>query len=136
MTHDIGHAAPILRVADAKASLAYYTSSLGFSVNWEEAGMASVSRDRCTLFLCEYEQSQPRMWVWLGCRDVDALHEELQTRYARVRHPPTNFPWAKEMQVEDLDGNVLRLGSDPSTDEPYGAFLDAAGVEWPMGDSR
>jgi hypothetical protein len=34
------------------------------------------------------------------------------------------------MQVEDLDGNVLRLGSDPKKGTPYGAFLDASGVLW------
>jgi hypothetical protein len=27
--------------------------------------------------------------------------------------PPTNFPWALEMQVKDPDGNVLRIGSEP-----------------------
>ena len=27
--------------------------------------------------------------------------------------PPTTFPWALEMQIEDPDGNVLRIGSDP-----------------------
>ena len=36
------------------------------------------------------------------------------------------------MQVEDLDGNVLRIGSDPKEGVPYGEFLDAAGVRWPM----
>jgi hypothetical protein len=29
--------------------------------------------------------------------------------------PPTNFPWALEMHVEDPDGNVLRLGSEPKS---------------------
>jgi hypothetical protein len=33
--------------------------------------------------------------------------------------PPTNFPWALEMQVEDPDGNVLRIGSEPKTDRPF-----------------
>lgn len=30
-----------------------------------------------------------------------------------VRMPPTNYPWALEMHLEDPDGNVLRLGSEP-----------------------
>ena len=34
------------------------------------------------------------------------------------------------MQVEDLDGNVLRIGSDPKKDEPYGNWLDMNGVRW------
>jgi hypothetical protein len=34
------------------------------------------------------------------------------------------------MQVEDLDGNVLRLGSEPKSDEPIGEWLDMRGVRW------
>jgi hypothetical protein len=29
---------------------------------------------------------------------------------------PTNYSWAVEMQIEDPDGNVLRLGSEPRTE--------------------
>lgn len=131
MAHEFGSAAPILRVGSVRASLGYFADTLGFSVDWDEGGIASVSRDRCTVFLCEWEQSQPGTWVWVGVRDVEALHEELRARGARVRQSPTNFPWALEMQIEDLDGNVLRIGSHPKEGAPLGSFLDAAGVAWP-----
>jgi predicted enzyme related to lactoylglutathione lyase len=45
--------------------------------------------------------------------DAEKLHEELKARGVAIRLPPTNFPWALEMQIEDPDGNVLRLGSEP-----------------------
>ena len=45
--------------------------------------------------------------------DVEKLHEEYQLRGVAIRLPPTNFPWALEMQIEDPDGNVLRIGSEP-----------------------
>jgi hypothetical protein len=93
--------------------------------------MVSVSRDRCTLLLTEWKQSQSRMWVWIGVPDAGALHEELRARGARVRHPPTNYYWALEMQIEDLDGNVLRIGSDPRPGEAFGDFPDADGTLWP-----
>jgi len=32
---------------------------------------------------------------------------------ARFLHGPTDHPWAYEMQVVDLDGHVLRFGSEP-----------------------
>jgi hypothetical protein len=35
------------------------------------------------------------------------------------------------MQVEDLDGNVLRFGSDPIKGQPYGEWLDMNGRLWP-----
>jgi hypothetical protein len=31
------------------------------------------------------------------------------------------------MQVEDLDGNVLRIGSDPEKEKPLGVWRDATG---------
>ena len=35
--------------------------------------------------------------------------------------------WAK---VEDIDGNVLRIGSDPKDGMPFGDWLDMNGVRW------
>jgi hypothetical protein len=131
MTNTFGSAAPIFRVANIGASLAYYVEKLGFEHNWGDSGLASVSRDRCTIFLCEWEQGQPGTWAWVGVQDAGALHEELIARGAKIRVPPTNYAWAYEMQVEDLDGNVIRLGSDAKQGVAFGAFLDAAGVLWP-----
>jgi predicted enzyme related to lactoylglutathione lyase len=45
--------------------------------------------------------------------DVEKLQEELKARGVTIRMPPTNFPWALEMHVEDPDGNVIRFGSEP-----------------------
>lgn len=125
----LGAPAPIVRVASVRASLAYYLDQLGFKLDWDGGGIVSVSRGRCNIFLCEWDQGQKGTWMWLS-GDVDALHEELVARGAKIRHPPTNYAWAFEMQVEDLDGNVLRIGSEPKEGQPFGPFLDAAGVLW------
>ena len=92
--------------------------------------MVSVSRGDCTIFLNEWDQGTQGCWVWIGVKDLGALHREFVKNGARIRQPPTNFSWAFEMQVEDLDGTVLRLGSDPIEGEPYGKFLDASGKSW------
>jgi hypothetical protein len=60
------------------------------------------------------------MWIWIGVQDVRALHSQYVHSGAKIRNPPNNFEWALEMQIEDLDGNVLRIGSDPEKDEPLG----------------
>lgn len=127
--HPLGPAAPIVRVASVRASLAYYVDKLGFKLDWDEGGIAAVSRGPCNIFLCEWNQGQKGTWMWVS-GDVDALHEELTARGAKIRHPPTNYAWAYEMQVEDLDGNVLRIGGEPKHGQPFGPFLDAAGVLW------
>ena len=132
MASAFGSPAPIFRVTDLASSLAYYTERLGFKRDWGDSGLVSVSRGNCTIFLTVWDQGCRGTWVWVGVDDAGAVHEELVARGARIRFPPTNYDWAFEMQVEDLDGNVLRLGSDPKDGVPYGEFLDAAGVRWPM----
>jgi hypothetical protein len=126
-----GSAAPILRVTSLAASVEYFVTVLGFKIDWEEAPViASLSRDRCCLFLVEGDQGHPGSWAWIGVADVEALFEELRAKGARIRHPPTNYYWGLEMQVEDLDGNVLRLASDRKEDLPNGEWLDMHGRAW------
>jgi len=122
---------PILRVQSLSASVDYYVRVLGFRLDWGEPGVfASISRGRCSIFLCEGDQGHAGSWVWIGVADAAALHEDFRRAGARIRHPPTNYAWAYEMQVEDLDGNVLRFGSEPLADRPLGEWLDMRGDRW------
>jgi catechol 2,3-dioxygenase-like lactoylglutathione lyase family enzyme len=122
---------PILRVRSLAASIDYYTNVLGFKVEWGQGtSFACVRRDRASLFLCEGDQGNVGSWVWLGVTDVAKLHAEYIAKGASIRHPPTNYEWACEMQVADPDGNVLRCGSDSLPDQPVGEWLDMRGVRW------
>jgi len=136
----LGGIVPILRVADLEASVAYYVECLGFNVQWRADPVASVGRDGATLMLCAGDQGQAGTWVWGATSDVDALYEELRGRGARLRHPPTNYPWgSRECQVSDPDGHVLRFGADLRLGEPMGEWLDGDGRRWvpgPDGDWR
>jgi catechol 2,3-dioxygenase-like lactoylglutathione lyase family enzyme len=125
-----GSAAPILRVERLAASVEYYVTVLGFKIDWEEPMVTSLSRDRCCLFLAQGDQGHAGSWAWIGVGNVEQLFEELQARGARIRHPPTNYPWGMEMQVEDLDGNVLRLASHRRAGVANGAWLDMHGDLW------
>jgi catechol 2,3-dioxygenase-like lactoylglutathione lyase family enzyme len=131
---------PILRVSDLEASIEYYVRVLGFKVDWHyEDVIASVSRDQCHIFLCEGDQGNPGSWVWIGVGDAEALFEEYKSKGAKVRNPPGNFPWAYEMQIEDLDGNVLRMGSEPKPGAVDGKWRDMRGDLWertPEGANR
>jgi hypothetical protein len=126
-----GGATPIFRVQHLVASVEYYVNILGFTLDWQDPGIiASVSRDRCGIFLTEGDQGQPGTWVWIGVPDIEPLFEEYRRKGARVRQPPTNFRWAYEMQIEDLDGHVLRIGSDSKEGQPFGPWLDMHGRYW------
>lgn len=130
----LGGVTPILRVRDMPASVDYYTRVLGFKINFqcpdEHADFVSVSRGRCNIFLCVGDQGNPGTWLWIDGKDVEVLFEEFRAAGAKIRHPPTNYSWALEMQVEDLDGNILRFGSDPKKGEPEGEWLDMYGNRW------
>jgi len=123
-------ATPILRVANLAASIDYYVQKLGFKVAWQYPYFAQLNRGRSTLFLSMGDQGHPGSWVWMGCEDADALFAEYRATGAKIRNPPTNYQWALELQVEDLDGNVLRIGSDSRSDQPHGEWLDMYGDRW------
>ena len=122
---------PILRLSDFDASLSYYVDVLGFTVRWRAGRFGCVGRGDASIMLCEGEQGHPGTWVYVSIDDADALYQELRGRGARIRHTPRNFPWgARELHVFDLDGHVLRFGSDTLAGEPLGDWLDENGVLW------
>jgi predicted enzyme related to lactoylglutathione lyase len=104
---------PILRVEDMEASLRFYVNILGFkNASWGTVDFTHVARDSAGIYLCQRGQGRGGAWVWIGVDDVHQLHEEYKSRGVTIRLPPTNYPWALEMQLEDPDGNVLRFGSE------------------------
>lgn len=124
-------ATPILRVTDFEASVRYYVEVLGFGLDWRDGAFGSVRRGETSIMLCEGSQGKPGTWMYIGVTNVDALHEELRSRGARIRHAPMNFPWgSRELHIFDLDGHVLRLGSGFQRGEPLGRWLDEHGVWW------
>lgn len=138
LKNTFGSPTPVFRVRDVDASITYYLGALGFELRWRAGeGFACVARENCSIFLTNDNQSQPRMWIWIGVQDVRALHTQYLVSGARIRNPPNNFEWALEMQVEDLDGNVMRIGSDPDKEQPLGTWRDADGNRWRhLGDGK
>lgn len=105
---------PILCVSDLDRSISYYTEKLGFeAAPWNTGDFTSVSLAGKGIYLAQNSQGQPGSWIWVGVGNVRAVYELYQARGAIIRMPPTRYPWALELQVEDPDGNVLRFGSDP-----------------------
>lgn len=120
-------AIPIFNVKNVPAAIAYYVEKLGFQVEWEwetPATFACVHRDEVRIFLCQDAQGARGMWLSVFVHDVDALYEDYKQSGATIRQAPTNFPWGvREMNVEDLDGHRLRIGSE-TTGPSDGAALN------------
>ena len=118
----IENVTPILRVENLEASRGYYIQMLGFSLDWDADGMISVSRDGKSIMLCEGEQGVAGVWLWIGVDDADVFFAEFSARGAQIRNPPQNFSWTYEFEVEDPDGHVLRVGSEPKSRPADGVF--------------
>jgi catechol 2,3-dioxygenase-like lactoylglutathione lyase family enzyme len=108
---------PVLRVSDLNRTLEFYTQTLGFAEDSRTDGMASVSRDGCSIMLSAIEPIGAVGWVWIGLED-DALFETWRSRGVRVIQEPKNYSWAWEMKFSDPDGNVLWLGTETRGDLP------------------
>ena len=67
--------------------------------------------------LMQTDAGHAPVWVWIGLED-DSLFEDYKSRGVTVRQEPRNFSWAYEMKVEDIDGNILWLGTEPREDMP------------------
>jgi len=105
---------PILRVQSMQTSLHFYVDLLGFkNASWGNHDFTSVNRDGAGIYLCRGSQGRGGAWIWIGVEDVAKLQEECNANGVAIRMPPTNYPWALEMHVEDPDGNVIRFGSEP-----------------------
>lgn len=111
---------PILPVRDLKRSIAFYTETLGFKLDWggaEGDTVCSVSRDKRCIMLLQKEKIDSPVWVWIGV-DV-SLFDIYRSKGVKVFQEPRNYSWAYEMKFEDIDGNILWLGSDPKKDQPF-----------------
>jgi hypothetical protein len=108
------HTSPILRIKDLHRSIEYYQNQLGFSVDWtHDNNFASLTRGNANILLCEGDQGLGKAWIYIGVGDCELLYQEYLQSGAIIKQKPTNFPWALEIQVEDLDENVIRFGSEP-----------------------
>ncbi len=112
---------PILSVGDMAASLTFYRDILGFSVApWGDDEFTSIDCNGGSMYLSRGDQGNPGTWVWIGFDgDIFELYDRLKAQGATIRLPPTNFPYALEMQVVDPDGHVLRFGTDPDSSRPF-----------------
>jgi catechol 2,3-dioxygenase-like lactoylglutathione lyase family enzyme len=110
--------APQFLVDDMDATLAYYRDRLGFSVDFcYHSFYAAVSRDghaihlKCapkTLSDRAHRREQGHLDAYIGVTRAAALHDELQSRGARITRSLEAQPWScLDFHVEDPDGYIL-----------------------------
>lgn len=102
-------ALPILPLTDVPAGIAYYQKVLGFRINYAQADLGVMYRDRCTVLLAERSAKQTGIGSCeFYIRDADALHAELTAAGANVQGEPVSRAWGlRTFDVLDLEGNQL-----------------------------
>jgi predicted lactoylglutathione lyase len=121
MSNEVENTIPVLPVKSLRDSKAFYTDKLGFNVDWGDSDadtICQVSRDGHRIMLSEQTDIGTPSWVWIGL-ESDRLFWEFKNRGVSVLQEPTNRPWAYEMKVRDLDGNILWLGTEPRAGSEY-----------------
>jgi len=116
------HIGPILHVKSLAASLEHYEQVLGFQrADWvtDDAVFGCAQRDEISIYMTELNQGHPGTWLWIGLTELQPLYDEYQASGAKIIMPPTNYYWAWEMRVEDIDGHVIRFGAEPREDLPF-----------------
>jgi catechol 2,3-dioxygenase-like lactoylglutathione lyase family enzyme len=111
--------APILHVADARASIAWY-AQLGFEVESEHTFgpdwplYVRLRRGVAQLHLSEHRlDGGPVTHVYLYVEDVDGI--------IPAGTVAENCPWGmREARLTDPDGNEVRVGSSLRNPEPAG----------------
>ena len=107
---------PVLGVGDLAKSVHFYTETQGFKVDWAAGGVGSVSRDGHAIMLSE--NAGKGAWAWVGLED-DSLFDAYVECGVTVIQEPRNYSWPFEMKIEDPDGNILWLGTEPKADLPF-----------------
>jgi len=115
MKKEIENTVPVISVSNVKRSVDFYRNTLGFSIDWGDPNkdkICSVSRDGHAIMLSECTDIGTPSCVWIGL-ESDQLFSDCIVKGVSVLQKPENHPWAYDMKIQDIDGNILWLGTDP-----------------------
>jgi predicted lactoylglutathione lyase len=116
-TEKVENTIPVLGVKNLQASKKFYTEKLGFKLDWEGDVVCSVSKGGHPIMLSQIDAQNCRSWVWIGLED-DTLFQTYKDNGVKVYQEPKNCTWAYEMKFEDIDGNILWLGTETKKNLP------------------
>lgn len=118
MSKEVENTIQVLGVKSLAKSKEFYSETLGFKVDWgggKSDTVCQVSRDGQRIMLSEEHAVGSPSYVWIGL-ETDSLFDEYRNKNVTIVQEPQNRPWAYEMKVADIDGNVLWLGMAPLTE--------------------
>ena len=106
---------PELPVEDVERAQKYYHDTFGFEISWlyPGGGIGAVSGEGVAIFFRRRERPFEPAIHWVFAPDIDATHEEMRARGARIVEPLEKKPWGlRQFTIEDLDGNRFYFHCD------------------------
>src|SRR5580765_5557064 len=105
--------APVLHVADVKATAAFYRDVLGFTWDFGDDTYAVVWRDNSAIHFVKDETGPHGIHLFQWVKDVDGYYMEVVDRGANVAKGPTNQPYGiREFGVSDVNGVDIVFGQE------------------------
>ncbi len=105
--------APVLHVADVKATAAYYRDVLGFTSDFGDEVYAVVWRDNSAIHFVKGDRSPGGFHLFQWVRDVDACFREFRKRGAEIIGEPADRSYGiRDFNIRDLNGISIIFGQD------------------------
>ncbi|NBC56783.1 MAG: VOC family protein [Bacteroidetes bacterium] len=111
---------PTFRILNYHKAKRFYIQDLGFKIDWEhrfgakEPVYMQISKNELTLHLSENPRFKTGTIVFVACKGLIALHEELIENSRKTQIPaPKKTPWQTlQMEITDSFGNILRFNEN------------------------
>src|SRR5262249_780051 len=105
--------APVLHVADVRATPAFYRDPLGCTSDFGAEIYAVVWRANSAIHFVRDTGSPSGVHLFQWVKDVDAYHREIVGRGAVVSMEPTDQPYGiRELGLRDVNGVGIVFGQD------------------------
>lgn len=108
---------PLLLVSDLDRSIAFYTTALGFSVQFRyEDFYAGIARDGYSVHLKqtvplaeerEYKRRNEHVDITFSIAEIEQFYDLLSSGYVPMVQPLRDMPYGREFYVADPDGYII-----------------------------
>lgn len=110
----------VLAVLNLKRSTDYYTSALGFAIDFEAPGWSFLSRGNFRVMLGECTDAVPAgelgdhsYYGYITVDDVDTLYGDYKQSGVEVTQWLADKPWGmREFGIRTIDGHRLMFGQE------------------------